>query len=166
MTTNSTVNPPGQGIGPHHAVSFDLMNTIGRPVRRRDRRGRGLRGPLAWPAVPAMRSRSDVFDDAVLDALEQIERRLGGQVENLEIAVELVPPSDPNPWEEQRVPLSRLFPPEPGLPGKIVLYRRPVETSLEHADDLPWVVHQLLVDQLAVALDMDPLELDPHRWDY
>ena len=113
-----------------------------------------------------MRTRSDVFDEAVLDAMERIEARLGGQVENLEIAVELVPPSDPNPWEEQRVPLSRLFPPEPDLPGKVVLYRRPIETSLESAADLPWVVHDLLVDQLAAALDVDPAEIDPQRHDY
>ncbi|MBO3129051.1 metallopeptidase family protein [Dermatophilus congolensis] len=115
-----------------------------------------------------MKSRSDRFDEAVLDALERIERRLGGHIENLEIAVELVPPSDPNPWEEQRVPLSRLFPPEQSLPGKIVLYRRPIETGLESPDDLRYVVFDLVVDQVADALGMDPLTLDPNRprdWD-
>ena len=34
-----------------------------------DRRGRGFRGPLAWPPVPAMRSRSAQFDELVLDLM-------------------------------------------------------------------------------------------------
>lgn len=136
----------------------------GRPpgaLRRRDRRGRGARGPLAWPAVPVMRTRSDRFDDAVLDAMERIERRLGTQLENIEIAVELVPPSDPNPWEDQRVPLTRLFDAEPRLPGRIVLYRRPIETQIDDPRDLPAVVNDLVVEQVAAALGVAPTTLDP-----
>ena len=38
--------------------------------RRRDRRGRGLRGPLLPPELPAARSRSERFDDLVPDAAE------------------------------------------------------------------------------------------------
>lgn len=110
-----------------------------------------------------MRTRSERFDDAVLDAMERIERSLGGPVENLLVAVELVPPSDPNPWEEHRVPLTRYFPAEPGLAGKIVLYRRPIETGLEDPADLAYVIHDIVVEQVAVALGMDPREIDPGR---
>lgn len=153
--------------GPHHAVSSVCMDTTP-PAgpRHRDRRGRGIRGPLAWPPVPAMRARSAQFDDAVLDAMERIERRLGGPVENLQVAVELVPPSDPNPWEEQRVPLTRYFPAEPGLPGKIVLYRRPIETGLDDPLDLPVVVHDLIVEQVATALGVEPRFIDPDHPEY
>lgn len=108
-----------------------------------------------------MRTRSDRFDDAVLDAMERIERRLGNRLENLEIAVELVPPSDPNPWEDQRVPLCRLFEPEPRLPARIVLYRRPIETRLEDPAELPTVVNDIVVEQVATALGVDPTLLDP-----
>jgi hypothetical protein len=36
-------------------------------VRRRDRRGRGIRGPLLPPTLPAHRTRAERFDDQVLD---------------------------------------------------------------------------------------------------
>lgn len=108
-----------------------------------------------------MRTRSDRFDDAVLDAMERIERRLGTQLENIEIAVELVPPSEPNPWEDQRVPLTRYFEPEPRLPGRIVLYRRPIETQVDDPRDLATVVNDIVVEQVATALGVAPSILDP-----
>lgn len=130
-------------------------------ARRRERRGRGVRGPLAWPGVPAMRTRSDAFDDHVLDAVERIERRRPRGIGGVEFAVELVPPSDPAPWEHQQVPLSRLFPAEGRLPARIVLYRRPIETRVDDPRDLPAVINDIVVEQLAGALDVEPDELDP-----
>ncbi len=131
------------------------------PRVSRDRHGRGMRGPLAWPPVPAIRSRSDTFDELVLDAVDRIERRLPRGLGNIELAVELVPPSDPAPWEPQQVPLSRLFPSDRGLPTRIVIYRRPVESRIEDPRDLALVINDIVVEQLAAALDVDPTDLDP-----
>ena len=116
---------------------------------------------MAWPPVPSMRSRSDAFDDLVLDAVERIERRLPQGIGDVELAVELVPPSDPAPWEPQQVPLARLFPADRGLATRVVLYRRPIETRVDDPRDLAAVVNDLVVEQLSVALGIDPLELDP-----
>ena len=44
-------------------------------IRRRDRHGRGLRGRLVSPAVPLYRTRSQQFDDMVLDAVARLEGR-------------------------------------------------------------------------------------------
>jgi hypothetical protein len=53
-------------------------------ARRRDRRGRGLRGPLVRRSadvggravdVPAAASPAQRFDDLVLDAVERLEQR-------------------------------------------------------------------------------------------
>src|SRR4029079_18702896 len=77
---------------------------------RRDRRGRGVRGPLAWPAVPAMVTRRQQFDDLVLDSAARLEPRLGPRFEQVEFAVEDVPTTDPAPWERDGVPLGRVFP--------------------------------------------------------
>ncbi len=126
-------------------------------LRRRDRRGRGLRGPLAWPPVPVMTTRAARFDDLVLDALQLIERRLGRELTELEIAVEDVPPTDPAPWESG-VALGRLFPAEGSLPARIVIYRRPVEARAQE-DDLPALVHELLVEQISGLLGTDPDDL-------
>lgn len=106
-----------------------------------------------------MRSRSLVFDDLVLDAVERIERRVG--IGDVEFAVELVPPSDPSPWESQQVPLSRLFPAEGRLPPRVVLYRRPIETRVDDPRDLALVVNDIVVEQLAGALGLEPTTLDP-----
>lgn len=97
----------------------------------------------------------------VLDALERIERRRPHGLENLEVAVELVPPSDPAPWEPQEVPLSRLFPADHDLPARIVLYRRPIETRVGDDRDLAAIVNDIVVEQLAEALGVAPSELDP-----
>ncbi len=137
------------------------MSAMSRQVRRRDRRGRGVRGPFAWPPVPAMSSRSDQFDEQVLDAVERIERRLRRPLDNVELAVELVPPSDPAPWEHRQVPLSRLFPADGKLPARIVLYRRPIETRVDDPRDLPAVINGIVIEQLAGALGVEPTTLDP-----
>lgn len=125
--------------------------------RRRDRRGRGLRGPLAWPPVPAMASRSARFDELVLDAVQHIEQRLGRELADLEIAVEDVPPTDPAPWESG-IALGRLFPAEGSLPAKVVVYRRPVEARAQD-DDVASLVHDVVAEQIAGLLGMDPEDL-------
>ncbi len=129
--------------------------------RRRDRHGRGHRGPLAWPPVPAMSSRADVFDELVLDSAARLDRVLAGRRGRVEFAVEDVPPSDPAPWEEEGVPLGRVFPGEGRLPVRIVVYRRPVEARAEHARELPALVHEVVVEQVAALLGVPPSEVDP-----
>ncbi|WP_312720952.1 metallopeptidase family protein [Mobilicoccus sp.] len=130
-------------------------------LRRRDRHGRGVRGPLVWPPVPSMTSRSETFDDLVLDAVERVERRVGQGIGDIEFAVELVPPSDPTPFEPERVPLSRLFAAERGIPARIVLFRRPIETRVEDPRDLAVMINDIVVEQIAGALGVEPTTLDP-----
>ncbi|WP_245634492.1 metallopeptidase family protein [Janibacter limosus] len=129
--------------------------------RHRDRRGRGLRGPLAEPSVPAMVTRSQAFDDLVADTAQRFRNVLGRRWSAVEFAVEDVPPSDPAGWEEA-VPLARLWPAQGNLPARIVIYRRPVETAArggEHVD----LVHEVMVEQVALLLGVDPGEVDPDR---
>lgn len=120
---------------------------------------------MSWPPTPGARSRSELFDELVLDALERIERRLPGGLSNVELAVELVPPSDPAPWEPAQVSLSRLFPAEGGMPARVVLYRRPIETRATDPRDLPGLVNDIVVEQLAGALGVEPITLDPEYRD-
>src|SRR5829696_10230904 len=88
--------------------------------RGRDRRGRGLRGPLYPQHIPAARSRAERFDAAVLDALEPIEHRWHDQLTQLDIAVDDVPEvvetsTEDVHWGEDvvqdgSVPLAKLVP--------------------------------------------------------
>jgi hypothetical protein len=144
-----------------HPVEGEPVRTAAHPaLRRRDRRGRGLRGPLLPPGAPAHRTRAEKFDDTVLGAVERIERRwpaIGGT----EFAVEDVPASDPAPWETGGVPLGRLFPAEAGQPARIVVYRRPVEARATEPDELVDLVNDVLVEQVAHLLARTPEEIDP-----
>ncbi|MGH3882966.1 MAG: metallopeptidase family protein [Pseudonocardiaceae bacterium] len=146
------------------------------PLRkRRDRRGRGVRGPLFPATLPAARSRSERFDAIVLDALEPIEQRWHTELERLDVAVDEVPEiTDCDPatvtWgsdvvEDGKVPLARLVSAgvdRAGLPtrARIVLYRRPLETRAQDGGDLSDLVHEVLVEQVASYLGVDPDIID------
>jgi predicted Zn-dependent protease with MMP-like domain len=143
--------------------------------QRRDRRGRGLRGPLAPAGVPIARTRSERFDDLVLDALDRLDPRWGRELADVELAVEEVPPAD-NPqaadsWPAARVPLARLFRAQGKAPGKplarIVLYRRPIEARAPGRIELAVLVHNVVVEEVAELLGVDPETVDPSYdgWD-
>jgi predicted Zn-dependent protease with MMP-like domain len=133
--------------------------------RRRDRHGRGLRGPLVPQEVPAWRSRRDRFDDRVLDAVERLEQRWARELEDVEFAVEDIPPSDPAPWEHGEVPLGRFFPAEGDLPARIVVYRRPVESRAPDGPEVGALVHEVVVEQVAHLLGLTPEQVDPSYGD-
>ncbi|NNG40207.1 metallopeptidase family protein [Flexivirga sp. ID2601S] len=126
---------------------------------RSDRHGRGVRGPLAWPPVPAMQSRSAQFDDVVLDAVETLERRLRRQLADIEFAVEDVPSTDPAPWEAQ-LALGRSFPAERGRPARVVLYRRPIESRAVTETELGDLVEDVLAEQVAHVIGIHPDDLE------
>ncbi|MFY9807115.1 MAG: metallopeptidase family protein [Pseudonocardiaceae bacterium] len=143
--------------------------------KRRDRRGRGVRGLLYPTTLPATRSRSERFDAIVLDALEPIDERWHVELDGLDVAVDEVPEiTDCDPetvtWgsdvvEDGNIPLARLVPAgvdHAGLPtrARIVLYRRPLETRAQDSGDLSDLVHEILVEQVANYLGLDPDTID------
>ncbi|MDT0213564.1 metallopeptidase family protein [Rothia sp. ARF10] len=130
------------------------------PGRRRDRRGRGPRGPMAWPPVPAMRSRRETFDDIVIDVSERARDYLGNRYAAVEFAVEEVPPTDPAPWEEQAAPVGRLVPVGGAVGHRIVVYRRPVETRARDAAEVSLIVREVVAEQVAALLGVPTSEID------
>lgn len=135
------------------------------PVPRRDRRGRGLRTPLLPADLPASRTRSQRFDQAVLEAVADLEERWPGRLEAIEFAVDEVPlipgegvvaPSD-EVVLDSGVPLTRFMPPgidSRGRPTKarIVVYRRPLEVRSSDAGDLGDLVADVLGEQVSAVL--------------
>ncbi|HSR83013.1 MAG TPA: metallopeptidase family protein [Streptosporangiaceae bacterium] len=79
-------------------------------VRRRDRHGRGLRGPIVPRGVPLYRTRSERFDDLVLLALSQLEPRWETELSGVEFGVEEIPPVIPDNDDPEPIPLARLEP--------------------------------------------------------
>ncbi|MGN6598953.1 MAG: metallopeptidase family protein [Actinomycetales bacterium] len=137
--------------------------------RRRDRHGRGLRGPLAPPAVPLSHSPSERFDDLVLDVLEELERRWSEQLSGVDVAVEDVPDPDGEllraagraPGSDEPVPWAITLPASPAHPARIVVFRRPLESRARDREDLADLVRLVVVDQVADLLGLPPDEVDP-----
>lgn len=138
------------------------------PGRRghRDRHGRGLRGRLVPATVPLARTKAELFDDLVLDTIEALERRYAKELAGVEFAVEEVPPDlnvyDSDVLEDGEVPLARLLPGRPGrqaVPPRIVLYRRPLEFRAYDREDLADLIHDVVIEQVANMLGVDPEEL-------
>ncbi len=130
-------------------------------LRRRDRRGRGIRGALIPAHLPAARTRAQRFDELILDTIHRLERRWGKVLAGTEFAVEDVPPSDPSSWEDRGVPMGRCFPADSGLPARIVVYRRPLENRATDAEDLAELIRSIVVEQVASMLGRSPEEIDP-----
>ncbi|SDQ09408.1 metallopeptidase family protein [Quadrisphaera sp. DSM 44207] len=130
-------------------------------TRRRDRHGRGLRGPLLPVGVPGARTRAERFDDVVLGSVERLERRWAEQLSQIEFAVEDVPPPDAVRPERDEVPLGRFEPAADGAGPRVVVYRRPLETRGADEPDLAALVHEVVVEQVASALGVEPEQVDP-----
>jgi predicted Zn-dependent protease with MMP-like domain len=147
-------------------------------VRRRDRHGRGLRGPLAPAGSPLRRSRAERFDDLVLQAVAQLEPRWESELAGVEFAVEEVPMADPPSYpvppdllsdDSDPVPLARLDPARtetadparPARPARIVLYRRPLLARADGDDELGELVLDVVIEEFARLLGLDPQVIDP-----
>ncbi|MFI6391730.1 metallopeptidase family protein [Nonomuraea sp. NPDC050547] len=132
--------------------------------RRRDRHGRGLRGPLAPSHVPIAKSRGERFDDFVLDAVERLKPRWGAQLAAVEFAVEEVPPLSElgdGPGRSGPIPFGRAEPARGAQPASVVVYRRPLEARSRDRETLGALVHDTVVEQVAFLLGRSPDEVDP-----
>lgn len=128
---------------------------------RRDRHGRGLRGPLAPGRLPISRTRAERFDDLVLEAVGRLERRWAKELAGVEFAVEDVPPVDAWTLPDDPIQLGNLYLAEGGLPTRIVVYRRPAEIRSRDGADLGALVHEVVVEQVAELLGLEPETVDP-----
>lgn len=127
-------------------------------------------------SLPGHRSRADRFDRAVLEAFARIDHRWHERLDKLDIAVDEVPkiraidPETVN-WPpevvaEGPVPLSRLVPAGIDKRGdttraRIVLFRRPLQLRAKHPEDLEDLLYEVLVEQVATYLGIDPDDIDP-----
>lgn len=118
--------------------------------------------------LPGARTRAEQFDEAVLEAVADLEGRWPGQLDALEFAVDevpVVPVDGPEPPADDvvvdvGVPLARFLPAgvdHRGRPTKarVVVYRRPLEARSSDSGDLVDLVTEVLVEQLESVLGPD-----------
>src|SRR5215207_5142795 len=98
--------------------------------RRRNRHGRGLRGELMLPHLPGYRTRSDRFDELVMDSAQRLHDIWGKPLDGVRFAVDEIPPgleqllADSSP-----APMGSYTPASGGEGPVITLYRRVVEQA-------------------------------------
>jgi len=144
------------------------------------RRGREIRGPVLPDSVPAWRTRAEKFDVLVLEAFAPLDAKWHERLTKLDIAVDEVPkirPRDPESvtWPDEvvadgPVPLSRLVPAGVDRHGgatrpRVLLFRRPLELRAKDPEDLVDLLHEVLVQQIATYLGVDPDIIDPDPGD-
>jgi predicted Zn-dependent protease with MMP-like domain len=128
-----------------------------------------MRGTLAPAQVPVSRTRSEIFDDLVLDAVEELEAHWAGELAGVEFAVEEVPPDEPGEALSSEVVLDRgvllgrLYRTGlPDLPGPaVVVYRRPVEARAAEGEDRGDLVFMVVAELVADLIGRDLDEIDP-----
>jgi hypothetical protein len=137
-------------------------------IRRRDRHGRGIRGPLAGrnPLTgtivepPQPPSRQEFFDNTVRSATERVMSRCPRALSGVWVGIEEVPHLE-TAWSGDQVPLAAAVSPAPQASGRVVLYRRPLEHRAASRAGLQILVFRTLVEQLSALTGMDTEEIDP-----
>ena len=136
--------------------------------RRRDRHGRGLRGPLALPNPlvrrpanpPRPATPGEAFHEAVHAAIERVGRHCPEALVDVAIGIEDVPVL-PLAWTGAQVPLALAIEATAEHPGQLVVYRRPLEHRASSRRGLQVLVHRTVVEQLAALTGRTVDELDP-----
>ncbi|WP_433549495.1 metallopeptidase family protein [Streptomyces sp. CA-294286] len=159
---------PHRSPGPHAVGSQPAEPPPAGPrPRRRDRHGRGMRGPVAPPQVPLSVSRAEVFGDLVRDSVERLERRWPqlSEVDFLVLDVPRAPSAEgSDDWTDEPVPLGGVIASGStgeGSPARVVVYRRPVEIRTKSRDERALLVHEIVVEQVAELLGLAPESVDP-----
>ncbi len=121
-------------------------------------------------ALPGHKTRSDLFDAAAVEAFTEIDARWHDHLTGLDVAVDdiprMLPRSDePVQWPDDvtadgQVPLARLIPAGVDVSGRptraqIILFRRPLELRAHDAEDLPEILREVLIEQVATYLGVD-----------
>lgn len=129
-------------------------------VKRRDRHGRGLRGPVMPGArTPGYVSRPEAFVDAVQDAVSRVQRSCPEALGGIDIGIEDVPRG---PSSNGGVPLAVAIEAVGSYPARIVIFRRPLEHRSATRRGLRILVHRTLVEQLSAVTGHSVHDIDPH----
>jgi Zincin-like metallopeptidase len=135
---------------------------------RRDRHGRGIRGPLALvnpltptPARPPHPARrSDFFNELVQAAVDRVGRDCPDALVGVRFGVEDVPYFDVA-WSGDQVPLAAAVEASADHPGQVVVYRRPLEHRAVSRTGLRILVYRTIVEQLSALTGRSISEIDP-----
>lgn len=142
---------------------------------RRDRHGRGQRGPLLPQQTPRFRTRAQSFDMAVLEAYAPIQNAFADQLTTLDLAVDTVPRmrlrADMTVLPDEivadgPVPLGRIVPAGVDAKGRptrsrLVIFRMPIEARCATREERSELLSTVLTSLVANYLNLSPQDIDP-----
>jgi predicted Zn-dependent protease with MMP-like domain len=166
-----TVRLADQATSPHDASLQDssasgqkaqILGSRGFRQRRRNRHGRGLRGELMLPTLPGYRTRSERFDELVLDSAQRLHDIWGKPLDGVRFAVDEIPPGlEQLVAESAPAPMGSYEPATEDEGPVITVYRRVVEQACGSREELQDLVHDVVVEHTAEMLGVAPETLDP-----
>ncbi|MGG5171986.1 metallopeptidase family protein [Pseudarthrobacter sp. J1738] len=161
----SPFSGPGISIRLNEDSEGQTLSARGRGFRqrRRNRHGRGLRGELLLPTLPGYRSRSERFDEYVMDSAQQLHELRGPALNGVLFAVDEIPPGLEELVALRRpAPMGSYRPASDDEPATITVYRRVVEHACTSREELQDLVHDVVVERTADMLGIAPESLDPY----
>lgn len=179
MPTGPKLGRPARGVVAAATRVRRLQSTAmttARPHIRpfRDRRGRGARGPLLPQQSPRFRSRSELFDAAVLEAYAPLQNSYARELSGVDIAVDTVPRmrlrTDMTVLPDEiiadgPVPLGRLLPAGVDVQGRptrarFVVFRMPIEERTTNHAERAELLSTVLTALVATYLNVEPQDID------
>ncbi len=160
------------GVGPGETTGTTPAPHPGtaRPARarRRDRRGRGLRGPVLPACLPAAHSRNEAFDAYLSAAVSRLAEVCGPAVEEARFRATMVPEDLEARLEAVRVWGAAMVDDPTGSTRRdadgtavITIHRRPLEARCPTPAMLPDLVYAAVVEQWAELTGLTPEAVDP-----
>lgn len=130
--------------------------------RSRNRHGRGQRGELIPSHLPGSRTRSERFEDWVMESAQRLERLWGDKIQDIQMLVQDIPGGleDTTP-AALRGMLGTSTPSAKNRPATITVYRHPIEMAAKGFIAPNELVHDVVVEQMAELLGMTPEAVDP-----
>ncbi len=118
---------------------------------------------MAPAALPMTRTRREEFDDAVLDAVEDLERLWNVQLDHVDFAVDEAPvtPASDAPGEvaDRGIRLGQLVRAEDVQPANgravVLLYRRPIEGRTARGPERAHAVLHVVAELVAELIGRD-----------
>ncbi|MGM7669431.1 metallopeptidase family protein [Microbacterium sp. A93] len=174
-TPGGSQNPAGGSQNPAQTPAQDPASPAGvRSTRsvRRDRRGRGLRGPLLPPGLPRARTRNEAFTDYLDAAVSRLSEVCGPAVEQARFQATMVPEDLENRLELVRAWGADMVDDPTGSTRRdargtavITIHRRPIEARCPVPSLLPDLVYGAVVEQWAELTGLAPEAVDPdYHW--
>lgn len=150
---------------PSFRLSLETSNAAPRrgfEKRRRNRHGRGFRGELIPQDLPGSRTRSQAFDELVADSAERLSELWGPALDDVEFLIEEIPDDlESRLTSSERVPLGDYRRAAPDMPARVRIFRHPVSALVDTPIQLRELVHEIVIEQVAGLLNMDPDSVDP-----